>query len=145
LTSIKKDSDEVSRVFNLSGVVARKSSGCHIGLKEAENDGDMMATGNTEDEIRRDRHWGIRRTDCCVRGMTASLPGGGKLWATVASGEPPGSIRFTLSARPGHAACEVRQSVYARRVTLAGGGIALASLALFAAAGEKPRTGFPSS
>jgi hypothetical protein len=53
--------------------------------------------------------------------VARKLPGGGKLWATVMAGEPPGSIRFTLPARPGQAAREVRQSVYARRVTLAGG------------------------
>jgi hypothetical protein len=81
----------------------------------ADREGDMLelmqyaqAQGHPADWLLRARH-------------DRKLPGGGKLWATVTSGEPLGSIRFTLSGRPGQAAREVRQSVYARRVVLAGG------------------------
>jgi Transposase Tn5 dimerisation domain/Transposase DNA-binding len=44
------------------------------------------------------------------------LPEGGKLWDKVLSGEPLGEIRFTLAARQGQKAREVRQQVWAKRV-----------------------------
>lgn len=44
------------------------------------------------------------------------LPEGGKLWDEVISGEPLGEIRFTLAARQGHQAREVRQQLWARRI-----------------------------
>lgn len=49
------------------------------------------------------------------------LPKGHKLWDQVKGGEPLGAIRFTLKARPGQPAREVRQTVWARRLTLAEG------------------------
>ena len=50
-----------------------------------------------------------------------ALPGGGKLWETVSTGKALGGIRFTLPARPGQKAREVRQQVWARRVALSDG------------------------
>ena len=41
-----------------------------------------------------------------------SLPGGGRLWERVSAGVPLGMIRFTLKARPGQRAREVRQAVW---------------------------------
>lgn len=49
------------------------------------------------------------------------LPKGHKLWDQVKGSEPLGAIRFTLKARPGQPAREVRQTVWARRLTLAEG------------------------
>jgi hypothetical protein len=46
-------SDLLSRVFDLSGFVARELSGCHIALKGVNDETDRTATGDTEDEIRR--------------------------------------------------------------------------------------------
>ena len=48
------------------------------------------------------------------------LPEGGKLWDEVLSGEPLGEIRFTLAARQGQKARQVRQQVWARRVEVPG-------------------------
>ena len=42
----------VSRVFDLSGFVARNLSGCHI-AKGGRYGADKTATGDTEDEIQR--------------------------------------------------------------------------------------------
>jgi len=50
-----------------------------------------------------------------------ALPAGGKLWAVVTAGEALGTIRFTLPSRPGQKAREVRQRLWAKRVTVADG------------------------
>ncbi|MDR3300267.1 MAG: IS4 family transposase [Candidatus Accumulibacter sp.] len=81
----------------------------------ADREGDMLELMQYAQTLGHPADWLLRaRHD-------RKLPGGGKLWATVTTGEPLGSIRFTQPARPGQPAREVRQSVYARRVTLAGG------------------------
>jgi hypothetical protein len=43
----------VSRVFNLSGLVARDLSGRHSHQKEVADETDRGITGDSEDEIRR--------------------------------------------------------------------------------------------
>jgi hypothetical protein len=50
-----------------------------------------------------------------------ALPEGGKLWATVTAEVPLGEVRFTLPARHGERAREVRQQVWAKRVELSDG------------------------
>ena len=50
-----------------------------------------------------------------------ALPEGGKLWATVTAGAPLGEVQFTLPARHGQKAREVRQQVWAKRVELSDG------------------------
>lgn len=49
------------------------------------------------------------------------LPSGGKLWAKVRSGQALGEIEFTLPARAGQAAREVRQQLFASRIELPDG------------------------
>jgi hypothetical protein len=41
----------LSRVFDLSGFVAREVSGCHSALKGVKDEADRTATGDTKDEI----------------------------------------------------------------------------------------------
>jgi hypothetical protein len=50
-----------------------------------------------------------------------ALPEGGKLWAEVLSGEALGGIRFTMPSRQGQKARDVRQRVWAKRVTVSDG------------------------
>jgi len=50
-----------------------------------------------------------------------ALPEGGKLWATVTAAAPLGEVCFTLPARHGQKAREVRQQVWAKRVELSDG------------------------
>lgn len=50
-----------------------------------------------------------------------SLLEGGKLWDKVSASEPLGELRFTLSARQGQKAREVRQTLYATRERLSDG------------------------
>jgi hypothetical protein len=50
-----------------------------------------------------------------------ALPEGGKLWASVTAGAPLGEVRFTLPARHGQKARDVRQQVWAQRVELSDG------------------------
>jgi hypothetical protein len=50
-----------------------------------------------------------------------ALPAGGKLWASVTAGAPLGEVRFTLPARHGQKAREVRQQVWAKRMELSDG------------------------
>ncbi len=50
-----------------------------------------------------------------------SLPEGGTLWAKVRAGEALGEIEFTLPGRAGHAERQVRQRLFAARVTLSDG------------------------
>lgn len=47
-----------------------------------------------------------------------ALPDGGKLWERLSSGNALGEVRFSLSARSGQAAREVRQALWVERVTL---------------------------
>ncbi len=49
-------------------------------------------------------------TDWLIRSQhNRCLPDGGKLWASILAGTPLGEIEFTLAARQGQAAREVRQ------------------------------------
>jgi hypothetical protein len=66
------------------------------------------ALGNPADWLLRSQH-------------NRCLPDGGKLWAEVLSGDALGEIEFTLPARPGQAARDIRQQVWARAVSLADG------------------------
>lgn len=50
-----------------------------------------------------------------------SLPDDGKLWTSVLAGTPLGEIEFTLDARQGQAAREVRQQLWARPIRLPDG------------------------
>ena len=50
-----------------------------------------------------------------------ALPDGKRLWATVLASPPLGEMRFTLPAGRGRVAREVRQELYAQRVTLSDG------------------------
>lgn len=50
-----------------------------------------------------------------------SLPDGGKLWDAVTNSEPLGGIRFTMGARPGQPAREIRQQLWTQRVELPDG------------------------
>jgi hypothetical protein len=50
-----------------------------------------------------------------------ALPEGDKLWAEVLSGDALGGIRFTMASRQGQKARDVRQRVWAKRVTLSDG------------------------
>lgn len=47
-----------------------------------------------------------------------ALPEGGKLWAEVLAGEALGGIRFTMPSRHGQKAREVRQWVWAKRMSI---------------------------
>lgn len=49
------------------------------------------------------------------------LPGGAKLWPHTCAGEPLGEIVFTMGSRHGQKAREVRQQLWARRVSLSAG------------------------
>lgn len=49
------------------------------------------------------------------------LPDGGKLWASILAGTPLGEVEFTLAARQGQAAREVRQQLWARPISLPDG------------------------
>ena len=50
-----------------------------------------------------------------------ALPEGGRLWAKVLASPPLGEIRFTLPGGRGRTAREVRQALYAERVSLSDG------------------------
>ena len=50
-----------------------------------------------------------------------ALPEGGKLWAEVLAGEALRGLRFTMPSRQGQKARDVRQRVWAKRVTVADG------------------------
>ena len=50
-----------------------------------------------------------------------SLPEGARLWDTVLAGEPLGEIQFTFASRHGQPAREVRQQLWAHRLTLPAG------------------------
>lgn len=50
-----------------------------------------------------------------------ALPEGGKLWAEVLAGEALGGLRFTMPSRQGQKARDVRQQVWAKRVTVVDG------------------------
>lgn len=50
-----------------------------------------------------------------------ALPDGGKLWATVTTGEALGSIRFTMPSRQGQKAREVRQRIWSKSVSIPDG------------------------
>lgn len=50
-----------------------------------------------------------------------ALPEGGKLWTEVLAGEALGGIRFTMPSRQGQKARDVRQRVWAKRVTVSDG------------------------
>jgi hypothetical protein len=50
-----------------------------------------------------------------------ALPEGGRLWAKVLASPPLGEIRFTLPAGRGRTTREVRQALYAQRVSLSDG------------------------
>ena len=78
----------------------------------ADREGDILELMQRAQSLEQTADWLVRSQH------NRALPGGGKLWDRVSAGEPLG-IRFTLKARPGQRAREVRQAVWMRRVTLA--------------------------
>lgn len=81
----------------------------------ADREGDILELMQRARELGEPADWLIRSQH------NRRLPDGGKLWDVVAAETPVGEIRFTLRARAGRATRPVRQTVWARRMTLAEG------------------------
>lgn len=81
----------------------------------ADRESDIVALMVTARELGNPADWLLRSQH------NRALPDGSKLWQSVTTGEPLGGIRFTMAARPGQTAREVRQQVWARRVELPDG------------------------
>lgn len=81
----------------------------------ADREGDILALMQRAQALAHPADWLIRSQHNRV------LPGGGKLWETVAAGAALGTIRFTLPARPGQSARGVEQTLWAQRIELAAG------------------------
>lgn len=81
----------------------------------ADREGDILELMQRAAELDHPADWLVRAQH------DRKLPEGGKLWARVTEGAPLGEIGFTQPARPGQPARKVRQSLWARRVTLAPG------------------------
>jgi hypothetical protein len=76
----------------------------------ADREADIMALMARARDLGCPADWLIRSRH------NRALPAGGKLWATVTAEAPLGEVRFTLPARHGQKAREVRQQVWAKRV-----------------------------
>jgi hypothetical protein len=81
----------------------------------ADREADIMALMARARALNHPADWLIRSRH------NRALPAGGKLWAAVTAGAPLGEVRFTLPARRGQKAREVRQQVWAKRVELSDG------------------------
>ena len=81
----------------------------------ADREADIVALMARANDLGHPADWLIR--SCHNR----ALPDGSKLWANVTTGEPLGSIRFTLASRYGQKAREVRQLLWAKRVSIPDG------------------------
>jgi hypothetical protein len=81
----------------------------------ADREGDILELMQRAAQLGHPADWLVRSQH------DRKLPDGHRLWASVAHGEPLGVIEFTQPSRPGQPARRVRQSVWARRVTLAEG------------------------
>lgn len=81
----------------------------------ADREADMMALMACARDRDHPADWLIRSQH------NRALPEGGKLWASVTAGAPLGEVCFTLPARHGQKARDVRQQVWARRVELSDG------------------------
>jgi hypothetical protein len=81
----------------------------------ADREADIMALMARARDLGHPADWLIRSRH------NRALPEGGKLWATVTAQAPLGEVRFTLPARHGQKAREVRQQVWAKRVELSDG------------------------
>lgn len=84
-------------------------------MYEADRDADIVTLMAQARDLGHPADWLI-----CAQHNRA-LPEGGKLWATVTAGYALGGIRFTMPSRQGQKARDVRQRVWAKRVTVADG------------------------
>jgi len=81
----------------------------------ADREGDIAATMRRAHALGTPADWLVRAKH------NRSLPKGGTLWAKVRAGEALGEIEFTLPGRAGHAERQVRQRLFAARVTVSDG------------------------
>jgi len=81
----------------------------------ADREADIMALMARARDLGCPADWLIRSRH------NRALPEGGKLWAAVTAEAPLGEVCFTLPARHGQKAREVRQQVWAKRVVLSDG------------------------
>ena len=77
----------------------------------ADREGDIAATMRRAHSLGTPADWLVRSKH------NRSLPEGGTLWMKVGAGEALGEIEFTLPGRAGHAVRQVRQRLFAARVT----------------------------
>jgi len=78
----------------------------------ADRESDIIALMLRAQELGTPADWLVRAQH------NRALPEGGKLWERLSSGTTLGEVAFTLSARRGQAAREVRQAIWVERVTL---------------------------
>lgn len=81
----------------------------------ADRESDILALMVTARDLGHPADWLVRSQH------NRSLPDGGKLWDLVTDSEPLGGIRFTMGARPGQPAREIRQQLWTQRVDLPDG------------------------
>jgi len=81
----------------------------------ADREGDIIALMVRAQDLGIPADWLVRSKH------NRALPDGGKLWAGATAGEALGEVVFTLGARPGQRAREVRQTVWANRMVLRDG------------------------
>ena len=81
----------------------------------ADREGDIAATMRRAHALGTPADWLVRAKH------NRSLPKGGTLWAKVRAGEALDEIEFTLPGRAGHAERQVRQRLFAARVTVSDG------------------------
>jgi len=81
----------------------------------ADREADIVALMVQARELGHPADWLIRSQH------NRALPEGGKLWTEVLASEALGGIRFTMPSRQGQKARDVRQRVWAKRVTVSDG------------------------
>ena len=81
----------------------------------ADREADIVALMVQARELWHPADWLIRSQH------NRALPEGGKLWTEVLASEALGGIRFTMPSRQGQKARDVRQRVWAKRVTVSDG------------------------
>ena len=81
----------------------------------ADREADIVALMVQARELGHHADWLIRSQH------NRALPEGGKLWTEVLASEALGGIRFTMPSRQGQKARDVRQRVWAKRVTVSDG------------------------
>lgn len=80
-----------------------------------DRESDIVALMRKARDLKHPADWLVRSQHNRV------LPDGGKLWERTMKGEVLGEIEFTVPPRPGHPSRTVRQSVWARAVTIRDG------------------------